>query len=188
MRAWARAGGRWYSAFPWQHEEELRVPPARRFACCARDGAQNCRSLSRLRPRHVFDVAPSGALAALRGTRSIAASEYGDFSLPSCATSTSCWRADRDRRGEQQMRVGGGDRVSKPGPRGLRAPAVLSPRAAGECCRRPTLDPTSDTGRAWQALVDGRTTKGADVRAPARLGSNRASRCLVLFGSRQLGL
>ena len=83
--------------------------------------------------------------------------------------------------------MGGGDRVSKPGRVACVLLACLACGCAGMLAGGRRLDPTTDTGRAWQALVDGKDDESA-VMFGRVLGSdgNRKSRCLVFFGAGSL--
>jgi hypothetical protein len=84
------------------------------------------------------------------------------------------------------MRVEGGDRVSKPGRVACVFLLCLVSGCAGMLAGGRRLDPTSETGRAWQALVDGKDDEAALMFGRVLVGANGESRSLALFGAGSL--
>ncbi|HJX53772.1 MAG TPA: tetratricopeptide repeat protein [Polyangia bacterium] len=85
------------------------------------------------------------------------------------------------------MRVGGGDRLSKLGRVACVFLLCLACGCAGMLAGGRRLDPTSDTGRAWQALIDGKDDEAAAIFGRVlEAGANGESRSLALFGAGSL--
>jgi len=83
------------------------------------------------------------------------------------------------------MRVGGGD--IKLGRAVCPLLVCLACGCAGILASGRRLDPTSDTGRAWQALVDGKDDEAAAMFASViASGADRESHRLALFGAGSL--
>ena len=83
--------------------------------------------------------------------------------------------------------MAGGDRLSKPGRVGCLLLACLACGCAGILASGRRLAPASDTGRAWQALVDGKDDEAAAMFGRVLgSGAERESRNLALFAAGSL--